>query len=44
MAVANVLLPHQNPGSKCENMVAFATKIPQISSPAVTMKCNLVKK
>ena len=27
------LLPHQNPGSKWENMVAFATKIPQISSP-----------
>ena len=28
------LLPHQNPGSKWENMVAFATKIPRISSPA----------
>ena len=26
-------LPHENPGSKWENMVAFATKIPQISSP-----------
>ena len=27
------LLPHENPGSKWENMVAFATKIPRISSP-----------
>ena len=27
------LLPHEHPGIKWENMVAFATKIPQISSP-----------
>ena len=27
------LLPHENPGGKWENMIAFATKIPQISSP-----------
>ena len=27
------LLPHENPGSKRQNMVAFATKIPWISSP-----------
>ena len=26
-------LPHENPGSKWENMVAFGTKIPQILSP-----------
>ena len=33
------LLPHENPGSKWENMVAFATKIPQISSPASCSCC-----
>ena len=27
------LVPLENPGSKWENMVAFATKIPRISSP-----------
>ena len=30
------LQPHENPGSKWENMVAFATKMPQISSPVYT--------
>ena len=33
------LLPHQNPGSKWESMVAFATKIPWISSPECMQNC-----
>ena len=27
------VLPHENPGSTLENMVAFATKIPQMFCP-----------